>query len=133
VFIENALSGKSLMLEGDGEGRLDFTYIDDLVEGMVRALACDASGDYTETFNITFGQARTIRDLADLVHEVVPETILEEWPRVKDKPIRGTLSSKRAKTILDFKAAWPLEKGYPRYCNWYAEQWRKAEQQSKLD
>jgi nucleoside-diphosphate-sugar epimerase len=133
VFIENALSGKPLMLEGGGDGRLDFTYIDDLVEGMVRALSCDASGDYTNTFNITFGQARTIRDLAALVCEVVPEAVLEKRPRAEDKPIRGTLSSKRAETILDFKAAWPLEKGYRHYCNWYAEQWRKAKQQSKLD
>ncbi len=133
VFIENALSGKPLMLEGGGDGRLDFTYIDDLVEGVVRALACDASGDYTNTFNITFGQARTIRDLAALVCEVVPEVVLEKRPRAEDKPIRGSLSSKRAETILDFKAAWPLEKGYRHYCNWYAEQWRKAKQQSKLD
>ena len=133
VFIENALSGKPLMLEGGGDGRLDFTYIDDLVEGMVRALSCDASGDYTNTFNITFGQACTIRDLAALVCEVVPEAVLEKRPRAEDKPIRGTLSSKRAETILDFKAAWPLEKGYRHYCNWYAEQWRKAKQQSKLD
>ncbi len=133
VFIENALSGKPLLLEGGGDGRLDFTYIEDLVEGMVRALACDAGGDYTNTFNITFGQARTISDLAGLVQEVVPDVVLEERPRAQDKPIRGTLSTKRAETILNFEAAWPLEKGYRRYCNWYAEQWRQAERQSGQD
>jgi len=127
VFIENALSGKPLLLEGGGQGKLDFTYIDDLVEGMVRALACDAAGDYTNTFNLTFGNARTIAELAAIVQEVVPDAVLEERPRAQDKPIRGTLSTRRADSILDFKPAWPLEVGYKRYCEWYAAEWRKAD------
>ena len=128
VFIENALSGKPLLLEGGGDGKLDFTYIDDLAEGMVRALACDAAGDYTDTFNLTFGAARTIAELAAIVREIVPEVVLEERPRAQDKPIRGTLSTKRAESVLDFKAAWPLEAGYRRYCEWYAAQWRQSNQ-----
>ena len=39
VFIENALMGKPLYLEGGGDGRLDFTYIEDLVDGIVRSMA----------------------------------------------------------------------------------------------
>ena len=38
IFIENALTGKPLLLEGGGDGRLDFTYIDDLVEGQILTL-----------------------------------------------------------------------------------------------
>ena len=38
-FIENALAGKPLLLEGGGGGMLDFTHIDDLVEGITRSLA----------------------------------------------------------------------------------------------
>src|SRR5204862_968555 len=37
-FAERLLAGKSLPVFGDGSAQRDFTYIDDLVEGLVRAL-----------------------------------------------------------------------------------------------
>jgi len=124
VFIENALQGKPLLLEGGGDGRLDFTYIEDLVEGMVRALALPEG--VSTTLNITFGNARTIAELAAVVQQVVPNVILEDRPRAELKPIRGTLSIERAATAIGFKAKWKLEDGYLRYCQWYADQWERA-------
>ncbi len=130
VFIESALRGKPLLLEGGGDGRLDFTYIHDLVEGMVRALALHGGANTSQTFNLTFGNARTIAELAAIVKEIVPETILEERPRAEDKPIRGTLSMDRARDVLGFVPKWPLEAGYRRYCEWYVDQWRRAEREA---
>ena len=126
AFIENALTGKPLLLEGGGSGRLDFTYIDDLVEGMIRALALHGGQGASQTFNITFGNARTIADLASIVKDVVPSAILEDRPRAEDKPIRGTLDTSRAESVLGFKAKWPLETGYRKYCEWYVEQFEKV-------
>ena len=34
IFIENAIQNKDILINGDGEDKLDFTYIDDLVEGI---------------------------------------------------------------------------------------------------
>ncbi len=129
-FIENALTGKPLLLEGGGDGKLDFTYIEDLVEGMVRGLGMHAGNGTTNTFNITFGNARTIAELATVIRETIPEAILEERPRALDKPIRGTLSTKRAEELLGFKAKWTLETGYRRYVEWYVDQWRRAQRNS---
>ena len=126
IFIENALMGKPLLLEGGGDGRLDFTYIDDLVEGQVRALAMHGGAGTSQTFNITFGRARTIAELASVVKGVVPDVALEERPRAEDKPIRGTLSTERAEEVLGFKAKWTLDRGYRQYCEWYADQWERA-------
>ena len=38
IFIEKALRGQELTIEGDGDERLDFTYIDDLVDGVCRCI-----------------------------------------------------------------------------------------------
>ena len=130
IFIENALRGKPLMLEGGGDGRLDFTSIEDLVDGQVRALALHEGRGSSNTFNLTFGNARTIAELAAVVQSVVPNVILEERPRAEDKPVRGTLSTERAERLLGFKASRPLEDGYKRYCQWYAEQWERASAQN---
>lgn len=131
VFIENALTGKPLLLEGGGQGRLDFTYIRDLVDGMCRALALYTGSGFYSTFNLTFGNSRSILELAQIVKSVVPSAILEDRPRNDLKPIRGTLSTDRARNVLKFEPQWPLEKGYKQYCEWYVENWQAAAARAK--
>lgn len=130
AFIENALSGKPLLLEGGGQGRLDFTHISDLVNGITRSIAVHNGG--TNTFNLTFGNARTIADLAAIVKDVVPGAILEERPRDENKPVRGTLSTQRAQDELSFYPEWTLEVGYRRYCEWYVDQWERAKKRTSI-
>jgi nucleoside-diphosphate-sugar epimerase len=129
AFVENALVGKPLLLEGGGSGRLDFTHVSDLVDGMARALAMrPEKGDYT--FNLTFGNARTIAELAAIVKAAIPSAVLEERPAALEKPVRGTLSTERAERMLGFKPKLTLEIGYKRYCEWYVEAWEKAKRQA---
>ncbi len=132
MFIENALTGKPLLLEGGGDGRLDFTYIRDLVQGQVRALALHSGPVDSNTFNITFGNARTIADLAAVVKEIVPEAVLEDRPRAADKPVRGTLSIERARDVLGFEPEYTLEDGYKQYCQWYVDAWRRAQRETNF-
>src|SRR3979409_1717649 len=65
IFIENAIEGTNISIEGDGSDRLDFTYIDDLVEGLCRVMEEPAARN--EIFNLTRGEARTIAEVAALV------------------------------------------------------------------
>jgi len=125
AFIENALAGRPLLLEGGGDGRLDFTYIEDLTEGMVRAIALHKEGT-SDTFNLTYGNARTIAELAAIVKEVVPNAILEDRARAVEKPIRGTLRMDKARERLGFNPSWALETGYKQYCEWYVREWEKV-------
>lgn len=124
-FIENALMKKPLLMEGGGGGRLDFTNVDDLVEGIVRGLALE--GGRSRTFNITYGHARSIADLASIVQKVVPDVVLEERPPAPEKPKRGTLEMDRAHEFLGFYPSRGLDESYLEYCQWYAEEWRRAE------
>jgi nucleoside-diphosphate-sugar epimerase len=123
-FIESALMGRPLLLEGGGDGRLDFTNVEDLVEGIVRGLALDAGR--SRTFNITYGNARTIAELAAIVKSVVPGTRFEERPPAPEKPKRGTLEIGRAKEFLGFIPRRSLDVGYRDYCRWYVEQWERT-------
>ncbi len=131
AFIENALFGKPLLLEGGGDGKLDFTYIEDLTDGMTRALAFANGEDDTHTFNITYGNAKTIAELATIIKELLPDAILEERPRAFDKPIRGTLSIERARKGIGFEPSWPLALGYKQYCQWYIAQYEQVKDHLK--
>ena len=119
IFIENALEGKEITIDGDGEDKLDFTYIQDLIQGIIRSIFIE-NGD-NQIFNITYGNSRSIKELIDILKNDFPKLKIVKKPRDKLMPIRGTLSGEKAKKLLEYNPEWPLEKGYVEYIKWYKE------------
>src|SRR5262245_841966 len=62
IFLGNLLRGEPITIFGDGEQTRDFVYIDDIVEGWLRALANPASAG--GIFNLGSGRSLSINDLA---------------------------------------------------------------------
>jgi nucleoside-diphosphate-sugar epimerase len=119
AFIENALRGKQLTVNGDGTDALDFTYIGDLVQGLLRCIALPEARN--QTFNLTYGGARTLNQMIELMREAFPEIEVVHNPRDGLMPERGTLSVEKAKRLIGYEPQYPLEKGFPRYIAWYKE------------
>lgn len=119
AFIENALRGKDLTINGDGTDGLDFTYVDDLVQGVMRCIARPEARN--EIFNLTFGGARSINQLADIVRKEFPGVEIKYNPRDALMPERGTLSIAKSKRLLGYEPGYPLEVGFPKYIAWYKD------------
>jgi len=117
VFIENALDGSRLRVEGDGSEKLDFTYIEDLVEGVCLAIENPASRN--QIFNVTFGSSRSIQDLVAIIRGHFPDVEVEYADRDKLIPFRGTLGIDKAGGLLGYAPKYPLEVGFARYIEWY--------------
>lgn len=117
VFIEGAMDGSSLRVEGDGAERLDFTYIDDLVEGV--ALTIQHPDARNQIFNITYGGSRSVNDLVQILRKSFPEVRVDNVKRDSLMPVRGTLSVAKAKRMLGYAPANPLEVAFPKYIRWY--------------
>ena len=71
IFIENCLNRKEIIIEGDGNEKLDFTYIQDLLQGIVKIIKNKKS--LNETFNITFGKAQPIKKLIEILKKDFPD------------------------------------------------------------
>ena len=119
VFLENALSGLPLRIDGDGSAQHDFTYIDDLVDGVVAVLD-HMEASRNETFCITAGDARSLADLARIVQALVPGRSMF-GPPDPDKPSRGTMSVAKAASLLSWTPRVSLEEGMARYSRFYEE------------
>ena len=119
AFIENALRGQTLTINGDGNDTLDFTYIEDLVDGICLAIAKEEATN--QIFNLTYGSARSLNQMADLITEYFPDVKIEHHPRDALMPERGTLSIDKARRLLGYEPQFPLEKGFMRYIKWYQE------------
>jgi len=119
AFIENALRGQDLTINGDGSDALDFTYIGDLIAGVSLVIAKEAAKN--EVFNLTYGGARSLNEMAELVKAHFPGIKVEYRPRDALMPERGTLSVEKARRLLGYEPQFPLDKGFVRYIQWYKE------------
>ena len=119
VFVENALRGKRLKILGDGSDRLDFTYIDDVVQGVVRAISSENARN--EIFNLTYGDSRSIKELVDVLRLEFPDVEVVHEPADDLMPERGTLSVEKARDLIGYEPAFPIERGIERYVSWYRD------------
>jgi len=119
IFMENAVQGLPITVSGDGSDRLDFTYVGDLVSGIVNVLENENSRN--QTFNLTYGQSRSIAELANIVAEHFPGLKVEYQPKDSLMPDRGTLCVDKAKRLIGYAPQYPLEAGMAQYAHWYKE------------
>lgn len=119
AFIENAIRGKSLTINGDGTDGLDFTYIKDFCQGVLRSIAKPEARN--QIFNLTFGNARALNDLAGMVIEHFPGIQVTYQPRDALMPERGTLSVDKARRLLGYDPQYPVDKGFVQYILWYKQ------------
>jgi len=109
LFLDNALAGKPLVLFAGGIERLDFTYVTDAAAGMAACLEQPAAAG--QTFNLSSGDGRSLRELAEVVAAYVPGVTLDVRPEASDRPRRGALDITRARELLGYAPTVSIEEG----------------------
>ena len=117
AFIENVLRGLPVTINGDGSDALDFTYIRDLVDGLILCITRPEARN--QVFNVTYGGARSLNQMAAILREHFPQLEIKHHPRDQLMPERGTLSVDKARRLLGYAPAYPLERGFVGYLDWY--------------
>lgn len=117
AFIENALRGMPLTVNGDGTDALDFTYIGDLVQAV--RLCIEKPEARNQVFNTTYGGARSLNQMIEIMRTRFPGIEVKYQPRDGLMPERGTLSVDKARRLLGYAPQSPLESGFLRYIDWY--------------
>jgi len=117
-FLLSAIRNEELTVCGARE-LLDFTYVDDVVDGIVRAAVnFNSSG---RTYNITRGEARSLVEAAELAVKIAGGgriKIVDANPRF---PSRGTLSNIRAGEDFGYRGTTDIESGFRKYHEWITD------------
>lgn len=116
IFIENAINNLPIVVNGTGEEKLDFTYIKDLIQGIVLSIGNENA--YNEIFNITYGNSRSTNDVISILSKFFDLKIKYEQ-QDKLTPKRGTLSIDKACNLLGYNPEYPIEDGINNYINFY--------------
>ena len=126
-FLYWALQGKSLPLTGTGEETRDFTYVLDLVQGLVK------SGYYKEAigenFNLASGKEVSIKSMINMVNEAAGNKaqILLKPRRKWDTKPRLLASIEKANRLIHYEPLVNFEEGFRETLVWFKDNWEIIE------
>jgi UDP-glucuronate decarboxylase len=117
-FIDQAINGRPLTVFGDGSQTRSFTYVTDLVEGILKAgWGSEASG---EVMNIGSVNETTIIDLAKLIIDLTnSKSKITFQPLPKDDPRRRRPDVSKAKKIIGWNPKKSLDEGLQNTIEWF--------------
>ena len=123
IFIRKALAGEALTIAGDGMQTRRFVYVEDLADGVVRALRPEAAG---RIYNLVGDEDTSVRGIADAVRDAVGpvEIVHTEGRRGDFGGVR--VCGERAAAELGWRASTPFADGVRRYLAWHVAQEQEA-------
>lgn len=118
-WIDRIAQGQPPLILGDGHQTMDFVYIDDVAKVNVLALQSDCDDD---VINVASGRETSLRELAAALLKVMGATHLEPeyGPERSVNPVlRRLASTRKAQSLLGFRAEVGLEQGLDRLVRWW--------------
>jgi UDP-glucose 4-epimerase len=126
-FIYWAMKGRGLPITGTGEETRDFTFVLDLVQGLVKSGYYEAA--VGENFNLAAGKEIQIIDMAKMVNEATGnKTEIEYRERRKwDTKPRLLASIEKAANLIGYKPVVDFEEGFESNIGWFRDNWDMIE------
>lgn len=123
LFIHSMSRDEPITVYGGADKVLDFTYIDDCVEGIVRGVEALGEGRVAnETINLAFGEGNTLVRAAELIAgELGVEPKMTLAPSLLGEVTRYVADIRKAHDLLGWQPAVPLRDGIPRAVAWFKE------------
>jgi nucleoside-diphosphate-sugar epimerase len=131
-FIYWAMKGQPLPITGTGEETRDFTYVGDIVDGLLRAGSLPSA--IGQEFNLASGVETRIIDLARMINEAVGNTAGTQVAnrRKWDTKSRLLASIDRARELIGYNPSTPFEEGLRLTIRWFRDNWDRIEASARF-
>lgn len=130
LFTDAILAGRPIRVFNGGDMRRDFTYIDDIVSGVVASLDNPPADDGAEKaggsrsphriYNIGNNRSEELGRLIDLIEEACGRPAIRDFQPMQAGDVKETYADISAiQRDLGFAPATPIEIGVPRFVDWF--------------
>ncbi len=125
-FTRLMLNDEEIPMYGDGSTSRDYTYVDDIVDGICRS--CDYVSSHQnvyEILNIGSNNPISLKEMITVIGKVLGKT-----PRIKEMPMQAGDVDKtfaditKAKKLLGYEPKVSFEEGIKRFISWYLENYK---------
>jgi UDP-glucose 4-epimerase len=117
-FLDQAMQGQALEVHGDGEQSRDFTYIDNVVQGNLRAM--ETPGVSGEVFNVACGTRHSLIAIADAIGDFLGRRPERHHVAARAGDVRHTLADlRKAERLLGYRPTVDFADGMRRTCEYF--------------
>jgi UDP-glucose 4-epimerase len=118
VFATALLENRSPPIFGDGEQTRDFTYVDNVVDGVLRA--CEALGASGQTINVATGGRISLNTLFETMRKLVGADVHPTYSEPRKGDVRDSQADiSKARQLLGYQPKVSFEEGLQRTVDWY--------------
>lgn len=116
--------GKPIPVFGDGSSRRDYTYIDDIIQGVLAATAYDKTP--YEIFNLGESQTTELGTLISLIEQSLgKKAVIDRQPRQPGDVSVTFADISKAHRLLGYNPKTKIRDGIPKFVDWY-QHYRKS-------
>ena len=122
LFMESALTGKSPIINGDGETSRDFTFVANVVQANLLSLFTTDKRAINQVYNIGLGEQTSLAQLIDYLKEISSSEI--EPIHVAERPgdVKHSLADiSKAKLLLGYNPKVSVKEGLRETYEWYSQ------------
>jgi len=121
-FASRMLKGESIPVYNNGDMVRDFTYIDDITEGVQRIVSSNASNDNYALYNIGRGQKVQLMEFIDCLSEHLGVNAKINMMPMQDGDVPRTMANTEAlQGDFDYQPTVSVNEGVRRFAEWYKE------------
>jgi nucleoside-diphosphate-sugar epimerase len=118
LFTKALLAGQQPIVYGDGEQTRDFTYVANVVHGVLSA--CDAPNVAGEVINVATGGRISLNELWRVMARIAGSTIVPTYEAVRVGDVRDSQADiTKARQLLGYQPIVPFEEGLKRTLDWF--------------
>jgi UDP-glucuronate 4-epimerase len=121
MFTRDMLAGKTIPVFNHGRMRRDFTYVDDIVQGVIQSLLTPDLAPY-EVFNLGNHRSENLMEMIQLLARTVGVEPKMDLLPIQAGDVEATYADiSLAQRKLGFEPVTPIREGIPRFVKWYRE------------
>ncbi len=127
-----AMKGQPLPITGNADATRDFTYVGDIVDGLLRAGVLESA--VGQEFNLASGAETRIGDLAEMINKATGNTagVVMAGHRKWDTKSRLLACVDRARDLIGYDPSTPFEAGLKNTIQWFRDNWPLIEASARF-
>ena len=129
AFTRKMVEGQTLTLFGDGTQSRDYTYCDDIVAGVVSAIAWTRTAPIgVDTFNLGGSRPVATEAMVDEIARALGVKPKIEWAPMQPGDVQQTAADlTKSKSVLGYQPKTPFPEGIRRFVQWFREAYGRAD------
>ena len=123
IFTKNIIEGKTIQIFNYGKMERDFTYIDDIVQGILGALKKNISNH--KVYNLGNSNPEVLLEFVELIEKTLNKKAQKKLLPIQPGDVSKTFADiTESKKDLKFSPKTKISEGIPKFISWYKDYYR---------